>query len=244
MNKNIFLSVALSIGLMVPAGLESSSWGDSAWQGLASMYSYMPNMSEYMPSTPEWVTSLMNILSEHQKLLLFTTLAGVLGYKIYPYYTSMQEAKKDQETLEAARQIYSFDDNGTDFTLKTNATNIVKFLRVAQKKLAGMLIGGDTKQESVSPERLFKVFVYPVLENISKDKLSQLTMNQEDVNFWNGKIEDIKDYNKNGNVLLGEDNNHYLNIFKTHLENFIKNNNSPTAQEILGSLNKALSKGG
>lgn len=47
MNKNIFLSVALSMGLMFPVGLESSSvrnWiPQGVRQGLSSMYSSMTN---------------------------------------------------------------------------------------------------------------------------------------------------------------------------------------------------------
>ena len=92
MKRIIFSKILLTafVLIILPMPLYSSwkNWvPEGVSQGFQSFYDYMPSVSEYLPSSPSWVTSLMNILSEHQKLLLFTTLAGVLGYKIYPYYT-------------------------------------------------------------------------------------------------------------------------------------------------------------
>lgn len=233
MKKNIFLSVVISIGLMVPIDLKSSTLGD--WvpqgirQGLSSMYDSIPNFSQYLPSTLQWLTNL----SENQKWKLFLTLGAMLGitslYKIYSYH---QSKKEDQATREEASKIYDFQDNGTNFNFIKNASNIATFIHTTQT------IDKDKLSDNplITPERLFKAFVYPVLEHISKNELSRITSQIGHENFWNNKMDEISQKG----FRMYPNSQYHLKDLKKPLEQYIQNHNSAAAQKILYSMNQAL----
>lgn len=206
MKKNMLFSIALCIGLVLPAmSLAAEAGPQSLYDRITGVFSNTnETIQKYLSG---WATSLVNRLSDNQKYALYTALAAALGTAVYAMYS--------QSNSSTQGSYRGFDIDRTNPYAPNNMKNIAQFLHNAQ-------FGSEESQNKA----FFQNHVLPVLNLLQNDLPKKPTGNVNDqdkrtyiqnvTNFWTGFIGKVK--GSEHSIPLPHQDKDYLGVINLMLE--------------------------
>ena len=210
MKKNMLFSIALCIGLMLPAMSLAAEVGPQTWYGriTGAFSSTNETIQNYLSG---WATSLVSRLSDNQKYALYAALAAALGTAGYAIYSRSQGQNNRNQTAAPYEPTSLNLNNPYD---PNNMRNTAQFLYNAQFK----------SEESQNKE-FFKKNVLPVLNLLENDlpKKPQSLIGTDakkyyvnTVNFWINFMSQVA--NNTYGISLPHSDESYLSVISLQLE--------------------------